>query len=147
MSNADCIKTCLLSEPCSLLEHVFSGLANLFDVALRVVCPIIQGPVPNPESGEIPVILYTHNFSSNPPVYLNIYLRKCQSSIKRVKQKVHMCLRLHKYSRPPEYIKNNISNKVMPAFEVGKLLTMNYIYSKRIQVCYMANMTHFINRK
>ena len=90
---------------------------------------------------------YTCTCSSYPYVHCNICWPKYRSSIKRARQQVDMCLLFHIYSCSPEYIKKDIPNKVMPVFEVAKLLTINCMPFKCIKTCLTTNMAHLFNRK
>lgn len=57
------------------------------------------------------------------------------------KSKFGPILKFQPYSRPPQYIKKDISNKVMYVLKVKKLLTTNDMLPKNIQIQYALQKT------
>lgn len=90
MSNINGIKACLL------LEHAFSWLATLLEVALWAICPIVQAPILNPTSGETPSGWHMH---ASLTVHQNICRPKCRPALLWVSLIVYRRLFLHIYSR------------------------------------------------
>jgi len=102
-------------------------LATFLKAVLRHVCPTTKTAVPNPTSRGDPNQIHTSKFLSYPLVHQKIWWPKN--------------FRVASFFtdiRPFKYIKKNILNKVVPLFEVGKLLTMNFVLPKGIQTSLMA---------
>lgn len=83
--------------------------------------------------------VHTNMLPSYPSINQNIYCPKCRFPFMWVSQEINRHLFLRRYFGLPKYIKQNIFNKVMLIFEAGKLLTMNHVFFKYIQICLTTN--------